>query len=288
MISIIISAHNEENAIVETVNSCKKILTLSGNETSEIIVIDDGSSDNTFNKAKETGAKVIRHPCNIGYGRSLKDGINAASNDMIVIIDADGTYSAESIPELISEYRKGFNMVVGARQGTHYDSSFKKKIIRKILKMLVEFTTGRSIPDINSGLRIFSKKDFMLYINNLCDGFSFTTSLTLTYLMSGKTIKYIPINYHRRVGKTKVKIISDSLRTLQFIIEAILYFDPIKIFIVFSLILIVIAFLNFLLTLFLKLNSTFFIGIGCIMLSILMFGLGLIAVLLKQILHNKT
>ena len=127
MFSIIIPAYNEENAIVNTINRCKQIIENIGNAESEIIVVDDSSSDSTYMIAKETGVTVLLHPHNIGYGRSLKDGISAAKNDIIIITDADGTYPIESIPILFDEYKKGFNMGVGARQGKNYDESFYKK-----------------------------------------------------------------------------------------------------------------------------------------------------------------
>lgn len=286
MFSIIIPAYNEENAIVNTINRCKRVIENIGNAESEIIVVDDSSSDSTYMIAKDTGVTVLLHPHNIGYGRSLKDGISAAKNDTIIITDADGTYPIESIPILVDEYKKGFNMVVGARQGKNYDESFYKKLNRRFLKKIVEFTAGRKIDDINSGLRIFSKKDSMTYFNTLCDTFSFTTSLTLAYMMTGKFVKYIPIEYHKRIGKTKVKLFRDSLRTLQFIVEAILFYNPIKIFIFFCFILIIAGFTCFGLNFYFRLTSLYVLGLACLIMSIMMFGLGLLATLLKQILQN--
>jgi polyisoprenyl-phosphate glycosyltransferase len=287
LISIIIPAYNEENAIADTVQRCKVVLQTIGNEQSEVIVVDDDSKDNTFNTAKQYAQQVLKHPHNIGYGRSLKDGITAAKNDVIVITDADGTYPIESIPDLVTEYQKGFDMVVGARQGKNYDESFSKKLLRVFLKWLVEFTAGRTIPDINSGLRIFSKKTISPFFDSLCDTFSFTTSLTLAYMMTGKFVKYIPIAYHKRVGSSKVKLFKDSLRTLQFIVEAILYYNPIKIFLVFSGMLIVFGFAGLTAAFFSNLSLFYYVGIGCILLAFMMFGLGLIATLLKQILQKR-
>jgi len=284
MISIVIPAYNEESVIVETINRCNVILKKIGDEKSEVIVVDDSSKDKTCELAKEAGAKVVSHPHNIGYGRSLKDGIKSAKNDVIVITDADGTYPIESIPELFNEYLKGFQLVVGARQGKNYDESFKKKMLRKFLKALVEFTAGRKIMDINSGLRVFSKSEIMPYFSTLCEGFSFTTSQTLAYMMTGKFVKYIPIEYHKRVGKTKVKLFRDTFRTLQFVIEAILFYNPIKIFFVFSLGLLFLSLLTFASTLIWHLKSTYIVSIATFLMAILIMGLGLIAVLIKQIL----
>ncbi|NOU18340.1 MAG: glycosyltransferase family 2 protein [Bacteroidales bacterium] len=286
MFSIIIPAFNEEDAIDSTIKQCKAIIEKCGDTQSEVIIVDDGSNDNTIENAKIAGAQVIRHPHNIGYGRSLKDGIMAAKNDIIIITDADGTYPIESIPELLSEYSKGFDMVVGTRSGKHYRESLFKTIHRRILKFLVEFTAGRKIPDINSGLRIFSKKTVTSYFNTLCDTFSFTTSLTLAYMMTGKFVKYIPIQYNKRIGKTKVRLFADSMRTLQFIVEAILYYNPIKIFLVFSMLLIFFAIISLTIAYFTFIKITYIFGIACLIASIFMFGMGLLSVQLKQIINR--
>lgn len=287
MVSIIIPAYNEEREIANTVLACKKVLADLNFSTGEVIVVDDCSKDNTARIAGETGAVVIKHPHNIGYGRSLKDGIQKAQNDIICITDADGTYPIDKIPALYAEYEKGFDMVVGARQGKFYMESTKKSILRFILKTLVEFTAGREIPDINSGLRMFSKKTIVPYFSTLSNSFSFTTSATLAYMMTGKFVHYIPIDYYKRTGATKVKLVNDSMRTLQFIVEAILYYNPIKIFLVFCGLLILLGIAGLTAAFFSGISLFYFLGIGALLLSILMFGLGLVATLLKQILQKN-
>ena len=179
---------------------------------------------------------MVRHPHNVGYGRSLKNGIAAAQYDMIAICDADGTYPAAAIPELVRLHREGFDMAVGRRQGPHYRESMLKMPMRALLRFLVEWTAGRHIPDINSGLRVFSRAAVMQYFAHLCDTFSFTTSLTLAYMMTGRFVAYAPIDYFERAGRSKVRLFRDALRTLQYIVEAILYYNPLKLFLLFSLI----------------------------------------------------
>jgi glycosyltransferase involved in cell wall biosynthesis len=286
MISIVIPAYNEEKVIQHTIQECYIVLHQVGDENSEVIVVDDCSSDRTYEFSKQSAAAVLKHPHNIGYGRSLKDGIKAAKNDVIFITDADGTYPIASIPDLLIEYNKGFDMVVGARTGKHYRESVMKQIYRKILKFLVEFTSGRKIPDINSGLRVFSRKSILPYFPTLCDTFSFTTSLTLAYMMTGKYVSYIPISYDKRIGKTKVKLLKDSFRTLQFIIEAILYYNPIKIFIVFSILLLTVSLLCLIIAFFTMLKIAYILGIASIIAAIFIFALGLLSVQLKQIMTN--
>lgn len=287
MFSVIIPAYNEGTVIAVTVFDILKVLKLNNIEGAEIIVVNDGSTDRTAEMAIKAGAILINHPHNIGYGRSLKDGIKAAKYDTIVITDADGTYPLEMIPILYSEYEKGYDMVVGARQGANYDESFKKKMLRLVLKKLVEFTAGRKIPDINSGLRVFSKQETLPYFTKLCDTFSFTTSLTLAYMMNGKFVQYMPIDYKKREGTTKVRLFRDSMRTLQFITEAILFYNPIKIFIVFSVGLVLAGLLSLLLAFIFTNPILAVFGIGFIFISIFMFGIGLVSVQLKHILSSN-
>ncbi len=230
MISIIIPAYNEEPVIGRTIGEIRAALTASALPVFEIIVVDDGSSDGTAAIAEAEGTRVLRHPHNVGYGRSLKDGIAAASYDVIAIIDADGTYPANEIPRLVSLLDKGFDMVVGARTGAHYRGSAMKGPLRALLTFLVEFTVGRRVPDVNSGLRVFRRAAVVTYFPQLCETFSFTTSVTLAYMLTGRFVEHVPIEYRARVGTTKVRMLRDSLRTLQYIVQGIVYYNPVKMF----------------------------------------------------------
>jgi glycosyltransferase involved in cell wall biosynthesis len=284
MISVVIPAFNEEDGVAETVAQvCQALKDLEH----EIIVVDDGSHDATAERAKEAGAHVHMHPYNLGYGAAVKTGIKSASYDTIVITDADGTYPNKDIGILLGEFKKGFQMVVGAREGHHYRGSFLKLLLRLILKWLVEFTTGRKIPDINSGMRIFSKKEILPFFNHLCNTYSFTTSMTLAYMMTSKFVAYVPISYHKRKGVTKVRLLRDMLRTLQYIVQAILYYNPIKIFILMSGLILVGSMLSLIFAVLFKMFSAFYLGIGGILMSVLIFSLGLLADLLRQIMVKE-
>jgi len=287
MLSVVIPAYNEENAIVDTIESIRAVLRKEDIHPFEIIVVDDGSTDHTADKTEgQADVILIRHPHNVGYGRSLKDGIAKASYDTIAITDADRTYPFESIGQLLKTYQKGFDMVVGARQGKFYKESMIKSPLRKILKFLVEFTTGRQIPDINSGFRVFSRDTIKPYFSHLCDTFSFTTSVTLAYMMTGKFVAYTPIDYHKRDGKTKVRLFRDTLRTLQYILQAINYYNPIKLFILFSTTCIFFSILGFFGSAVLGLRSGFLLGIGGLLVSLIVMCFGLVADLLRQIMSK--
>jgi glycosyltransferase involved in cell wall biosynthesis len=243
MISVIIPAYNEENAIEETIKEIKKVL--KKYKGYEIIVVNDGSTDKTREKALKTGVIVIDNEKNMGYGKSLKIGIEHAKNNTIVITDSDLTYPFDKVPEMLEIKKQGYDMVVGARTGKYYKESFFKNILRKLLKLFVEFMANHEIRDINSGLRVFDKDLVSKYIPRLCDTFSFTTSQTLAYMMNGHKVYYIDIPYYKRVGKSKVKLLKYSFITTGHILRAGIYYNPIKIFtlvmILFIIILIIIS-----------------------------------------------
>jgi len=228
-LTVIIPALNESASIESTVKRLQQTLAPIPHE---IIVVDDGSTDGTGNIAIKAGAKLIRHPQPGGYGNALKSGICASSHELIAIVDADGTYPVERFLDLYGVVAyDGVHMAVGDRQGDHYYGGHVKKIARYIFTFLTEFSAGRKIPDVNSGMRVFRKKDVMDFYETLCSGFSFTTTITLAYLFKSYYIRYIPIDYFEREGKSKVNHFKDSLRSLQIIVQSILYYNPLKIYV---------------------------------------------------------
>jgi polyisoprenyl-phosphate glycosyltransferase len=228
-VSVILPAYNEGAAINATVASL--IQTLSQvNRPTEIIVVDDGSTDNTAEQARSAGARVIQHPANSGYGRSLLTGIASSKYDAVAIVDADGTYPIDRLPDLLALLDKGFDMVVGARQGEHYYSSFGKRVLRLIFRLLAEYTCGRSIPDINSGFRVFDKRPVLAWKASVSTGFSFTTTITLLFMLNNLLVAYTPVTYNKRIGKSKVRLVSDGLRSLQIIFTSIAQFNPLKLY----------------------------------------------------------
>jgi glycosyltransferase involved in cell wall biosynthesis len=286
MISVVIPALNEARSVGATVTNIAGVLVAANVVPFEIIVVDDGSSDGTGKVAAEAGARVVRHPHNVGYGRSLKKGIEVATNDLIAICDADGTYPASAIPELVRLYQEGFDMVVGQRHGPHYRQSALKVPLRAMLRFLVEWTAGRHIPDINSGLRVFSRAAVMTYFSHLCDTFSFTTSMTLAYMMTGRFVAYSQIDYLERDGQSKVRLLRDSLRTLQYVVEAILYYNPLKIFLLFSLLCLAAAAIMMLVSLYFAIVTGVMLAVGTAMVAVVILGIGMLAVLLKQIMDK--
>lgn len=286
-ISIVIPALNEEKGLKLTIDAIVKTFDVSLPQY-EIVVVDDGSTDSTAALAeKYEMVRIVRHPANAGYGRSLKDGIDAASYDTIIITDADGTYPVQDIPKLYKRYLQGFDMVVGSRTGANYRQSLFKLSLRRILKFMVEWASGKEIPDINSGFRVFSKNEIQKFYFHLCDTFSFTTSLTLAYMMTGKFVSYIQTEYYVREGKTHVKLFKDSLRTFTYVLKQILYFDPLRIFFLFATIWVVIGAVVFLSSSILGLNFGYYIVILSIITFFIMIGLGLISEQIRQLIELK-
>lgn len=228
-VSIVIPAYNEEGAVKEGVQGVLDVMHNSGIEF-ELIVVDDGSSDSTP-EILETmdGIVLVSVPENRGYGASLKTGIRKSKYDLIVITDADGTYPSERIPELIDECRR-YDMVVGARVGEHVHIPTIRKPAKWVLGKISSYLAGRQIPDLNSGLRVMRKDLVQRFEHLLPSGFSFTTTITLASLCSSSLVKYVPINYHPRIGDSKIKA-THTLDFLMLIIRTIVYFNPLKVFI---------------------------------------------------------
>lgn len=230
-VTIVIPAYNEENGIGPVLKQLREVMAESGWQH-QILVVDDGSKDATAAVAEgHKGIIVLRHRGNRGYGAALKTGIRHARYDLICITDADGTYPNERIPDLLSSLTEdGSDMVVGARTGEKVSIPLIRRPAKWAIGRLANFVSGEPIPDLNSGLRVFNREIALRMFNLLPDGFSFTTTITLAMLANGYLIDYVRINYHARVGKSKIKPIQDTLNFIQLIVRIALYFAPLKIF----------------------------------------------------------
>ena len=283
-ISVIIPVFNESEAIVDTVNQVFKIMDVNRVEF-ELVIVNDGSTDGSFNKVEEilksfpdSNLKVIHHQHNLGYGAAIKSGILRANKEVIGILDADDTYEVVDLLKLLTHMiHFRFDMVVGQRQGRNFEGSLSKRLLRRLLKQLVEFMTGRKVPDINSGSRVFRKDLALQNLNLLSDKFSFTTSITLAFMMRNAFVDYVPISYHKRTGKSKVKIVQDSIRTFGFVLTVSLYFNPLRIFAPLSGFFFVLALSSAIITLFL--GNQIYVLMATILLSTsaIIFGMGLVA-----------
>ncbi len=222
--SILIPAFNEAGSIASVIQGLRT--RLQGREF-EIIVIDDGSADQTARIALEQGVRVLQHKRNRGYGASLKSGILAGRHECLVIMDADGTYPAESIPALVDAL-KDADMVVGMRAKENIP--LLRRPAKWILRRLAQYITAQKIPDLNSGMRAFRRSLVMRYFSVVSDRFSFTTTLTVALLSDGYVVTYLPIEYHQRVGKSKI-VPWDFINFMILTLRLSMLFNPLKIFI---------------------------------------------------------
>ncbi len=227
-VSIVVPAFNEEKGIGPVLGELARTMRATGWEH-EIIVVDDGSSDATAAVARESGARVLAHGANRGYGAALKSGIRAARAPWILITDADGTYPASAIPAILDAV-PGNDMVVGARVGENVQGPLLRRPARWILRKLAAYLSETDIPDVNSGLRVFRRDRALQFFPILPPGFSFTTSITLALLCNDGRVTYLPIDYARRTGRSKIRPIRDMVNFLLLIHRVVLYFNPLKIF----------------------------------------------------------
>ncbi len=235
-VSVVIPALNEEESIARELVKIRQVMDETGTEY-EIIVVDDGSSDNTAKIAEGfEGAELVRHGANRGYGEALKTGIRKAGYNTVVIVDADGTYPVEEIPRLCRHMDEN-EMVVGARTGKSVQIPFLRRPVKWCLGRLASYLARPNIPDLNSGLRVFRKDTVLRYFPILPCGFSFTTTITLAMITNDHPVKYIPIDYHRRKGHSKIRPFHDTLSFLMLIVRVITYFNPLRVFLPLSFIL---------------------------------------------------
>ena len=227
--TIIIPAYNEQGSIGPTLDHIQQVM--EGSDIPyQVIVVDDGSTDDTAEIARSKDVEVIQYSTNQGYGAALKTGIRHARHEIIVITDADGTYPNKEIPRML-ELTTGYDMVVGARTGGEVHIPLVRRPAKWFINTLANYLARARIPDLNSGLRVFRKNIALRFFPVLPAGFSFTTTITLAMLANGYSVEYIPIDYHRRVGKSKIRPIYDTLNFTLLILRTSIYYAPLRVFI---------------------------------------------------------
>lgn len=278
-ISVIVPAYNESGGIVEVLNQVHAALQ---GVPHEILVVDDGSDDDTATLAAQAqGTSVISHGANLGYGAALKTGLRRATNERVMIIDADATYPEGAIPELVKR-SCDVEMVVGARTGKVEGEETLRRIVKRVIVWLANWLAETRIPDLNSGLRIFRRDLGLKYIHLLPSGFSFTSTITLVFLSEGYRVDYMPIEYRKRKGWSKFRPIQDTLNMIILILRALVYFNPLRVFVPLSVALVALAFVMLGVSLAVEGRAWDITIIAILVAAIQVFGIGLIADLIGK------
>lgn len=235
-LSIIIPAYNEAAGIADVLERLRPQLAKL-ELVWEVVVVEDGSTDGTGGILRGIDwIRVIEHPVNLGYGAALKTGIRSSEAPWVAILDADGTYPEQTLPELV-RLSADADMVVAARTGASVHIPLIRRPAKRFITRFAGYIAGRRIPDLNSGMRVMRRSVVEKFFHLLPDGFSFTTTITLAMLVDGYRVKYHPIDYHKRAGKSKIRPIRDTLNFLSLITRTGLYFRPLKVFFPVSLVL---------------------------------------------------
>ncbi len=237
-ISIVLPAKNESAAIGATVASIRQHYP--NTAAVEVLVVNDGSTDNTAAVAQSAGARVLYHPYSKGNGAAIKTGARAASGDVIVFMDADGQHDPADIVRLLKELEQGYDMVVGARQNGS-QASVGRGLANGFYNRLASWMTGHKVADLTSGFRAARADKFREFLYLLPNGFSYPTTSTMAFFRAGYAVAYVPIHAAKRIGKSHIRLLRDGTRFLLIIFKIGTLFSPLKIFAPVALVMFLIA-----------------------------------------------
>ncbi len=278
-VSIIIPAYNEELALPELISGIRQHL-----PNAEIIVVNDGSTDATAEKARQAGALVIAHPYKIGNGAAIKTGMRHAQGETIIFMDGDGQHDPSDLPSMLV-HADQYDMVVGARTRKAHANIFRL-FANMLYNFLASYVTKFAIKDLTSGFRIVKRETALRYLCLLPNTFSYPTTITLSFLRSGRSIFYQPITVHRRIGTSKIRILHDGFRFLLIIIKITTLYSPLHVFLPVSVILFFMGTANYLYWFITETRFTN-MSVMCILSSLMIFMMGLISEQITQMRYDR-
>jgi glycosyltransferase involved in cell wall biosynthesis len=222
-VSIVIPAMNEADAIGSVVSQLRAVAAWR-----EIIVVDDGSADDTAARAREAGACLVRHPYNKGNGAAVKSGIRRASGDFVLIIDADGQHPPEDAQRIVARLGE-YDLVIGARAAAT-QATAARRAGNAVLNGLASYLTSRPIPDLTSGFRGARTECLREFVHLLPNGFSTPTTTTLAFIKAGYNVAFEPVHARQRTGRSKIRFAHDGARFLLILLKIVTLFSPLRIF----------------------------------------------------------
>lgn len=223
-VTVVIPAHDEAGAIGSVIADVRSRL----GEKVDVVVVDDGSSDGTVMEAIDAGARVVSVPYNMGNGAAVKAGIRAATGDFVAIMDGDGQHKASDLKRLL-DFAGPYDMVVGARD-PETQASRLRRLANNFYNRLASYMTGRKIDDLTSGMRVIRRSIALEFLPLLPNGFSTPTTLTMSSIRSGYSVLYVPFKAHKRIGSSKIHMLSDGIKFLTIIFKITTLFSPLKVF----------------------------------------------------------
>ena len=227
--SIILPAKNEAASLKTLLPKLTK-----AHPHAEIIVVNDGSTDDTLFICEENNVKVISHPYGIGNGAAIKSGARHATGDVLVFMDADGQHKPEDINRLLQKIEEGYDLVVGARNKKS-QASLARSFANGLYNKLASYVTSRPIQDLTSGFRAARADKFKEFLYLLPNGFSYPTTSTMAFFRAGYTVTYVPIEAPKRIGKSHINLMRDGVRFVLIIFKVGTLYSPLKLFLPVSL-----------------------------------------------------
>ena len=229
-LSVVLPAKNEADNLSRLIPKLKQCLEqLKGRKPREIIVVNDGSDDDTEQVCLSHGIKVVSHPYSLGNGAAIKTGTRNAMGEIIVFMDADGQHDPEDLPRLLEKLYQGYDMAVGARDYSGQASN-ARFLANAAYNRLASIMTSFPIADLTSGFRAVRSRHFKKFLYLLPNGFSYPTTCTMAFFRSGLPVAYVPIKAHKRQGKSKIRVFKDGFRFFIIIIKIGALFSPMRLF----------------------------------------------------------
>ena len=269
-LTVVIPAKNEAPNLPTHLEELRTLL-----PTVPIIVVDDGSEDNTASIARAHGAQVISHPYSMGNGAAIKSGARTVDTTYVLFLDADGQHNPADIPRLVEKAGEGYRMVIGARTLNSH-ASVPRRLMNQVYNKIASAMTGHQIEDLTSGFRLVESKYFKQFIYLLPNGFSYPTTITMAFLRSGLPIKYVTVEARQRDGKSKIRPLKDGFKFLIIIMKIGALFSPMRLFLPTSLALFSTGILYYLYT-FVTENRFTNMGAVLILSSIFVFLIGILS-----------